>query len=233
MIGNKDQLMQEILDQENLRRAAFIKDADQSAGFKVQTFTIDLTTARTEFNAFPIGFPFKSIVFDQATDPSAIVKVKFNSNDAGVSTQLFKDNASVSTNRMFSKAFLYWDAQPGVTINVTVYIDSEYSSGSLINSGTITIGGGLALKDGTTFAAAPVTLAAATAAVLLAAATDRVGTIQNKTGASIWVGGATVTDSGATIGEEIEPNGVFKWRNDAALYGYSVAGGIVYTRSET
>lgn len=219
--------MAAFLKEVNEQRSAYIKEADQSAGFIVQTFrSVDLSTAAAEFSpGLVIGFPFKSIVFENASSDSVRVKCKFNSNDSGVSYQTYGDNASVRTDKMFSKAFLFWDAQPGETIDITVYVNSDYFSGALKNSGGVSVPDGVFINEGATFTAAVTSIPSGTATLVFAASTTRrKGRIQNFGSVSIWVGASTVTDTGANRGEEIPAGGSFDWNSAAALYVYQNSG---------
>lgn len=218
------------LKEVNSQQSAFIKEADQSAGFIAQTYrNVDLSTAAPEFlPGLIIGFPFKSIVFENASSDSVRVKCKYNSNDAGVSFQTYGDNASVKTDRMFSKAFIFWDAQPGETIDITVYLTADYFSGSLKNSGGVSVPDGVYLNDGSAFTASLVSVANATATQVFGVnANRRLGVIQNNTAVSMFVGSSAVTGSGATMGEEIPAGGRFEWRSAAALYAYQSSGGAL------
>lgn len=224
------QKMAEFLEDINSQRSAYIKEADQSAGFIVQTFrAVSLTTASSEFSpGLIIGFPFKSIVFENASSDSVRIKCKFNSNDQGVSFQTYGDNASVRTDKMFSKAFLFWDAQAGETIDITVYVNADYFSGALKNSGGVSVPDGVFRNDGSLFDADLVAIANTTAVEIFPAdTTRRYGIFQNNTGTSMFVGDATVTNAGATIGQEVPAGETFEWYSSAACYVYQASGGSV------
>lgn len=216
-------LLDQINEQENTRRAAYIKYANENAAFEVQTFVLDLSTARTENNPFVIGFPFKSIVFEEASDNTVSVNCKFNSNDAGVSVQKYKDNASVVTDRIFSKAFISHAAQSGKSIRVTVYLNAKYESGALINSGTVNV------TTPTTATLTNPALSATTATLLAAssASTKRVTVFNNDT-ETLFVGFAnTITNSGATSGIPVPAGASIEFENQSAVWGYSVGGASV------
>lgn len=219
----------ETLRQLNQFQKDAIEEARQSGGFKVQTYLIDLTTAKTEQDPFIIGFPFKSIAFENATADSVSVNCKFNSNDQGVSSQVYKDNAVVKTDKMFSGAFLYWSAQSGQSIRVTVYLDSEYTTGSLKNSGTIAVSGitnPVIADDPNTMVITNPVIAAATAVKIVTGATaNRKIYIENNDTEDIYLGpDNTVTNSGATKGITVPMGLTYQDDFKGDVWAYSVGG---------
>lgn len=213
----------------NDERSALIYNAAVNNPFQVQSYTLDLTTARDVSNPFIINFPFKCIAFKSATDLSTNVDVKFNSFDSGLSSVNFKDNDNLSSDVMFDSAYITHSAQSGKSIVVYIFVSSKFTSGSFLNSGTVTVSNPTTLVGPTR-----VVLSAATATIIAPATTARrQATIQNKTGASLYVGDSTVTNSGATEGIEMVNGAVMYYANTAALYGYSVAGGNVNRLEET
>ena len=209
---------------------ARIADQISNQDFKVQRIDIDLSTARTRGAPFRIGFPFKSIFVQSATDVYAEVSMVLGSIDSFQSAFTIKMNSSLKVDYPVPQAFLYWEAQSGKTMTIIAFVDAEFSSGSQIS----VTGGGVSIIEGSSITGpTQVVLSAATAAAIAPADTLRkVATLQNKTGADLYIGGSTVTNSGATEGIKIEPDAIFYWRNTAALYGYSVAGGNVHRLEE-
>lgn len=219
----------ENLRQYNQFQKDAIEEARQTGAFKVQTYLIDLSTAKTEQDPFIIGYPFKTIAFENATADSVAVSCKFNSNDQGVSAQVFKDNAVVQTNKMFSGAYLFWSAQSGQSIRVTVYVDSEYSTGSLKNSGTIAVSGITApvvIDDPNTLTITNPAISAATATKIVTGSTaNRRVYIENNDTEDVYVGADnTVTNSGATKGFTIPMGMVYEDEFKGDLWLYSVGG---------
>ena len=219
----------ENLRQYNQFQKDAIEEARQTGAFKVQTYLIDLSTAKTEQDPFIIGYPFKTIAFENATADSVEVSCKFNSNDQGVSAQVFKDNAVVQTNKMFSGAYLFWSAQSGQSIRVTVYVDSEYSTGSLKNSGTIAVSGittPVVIDDPNTLTITNPAISAATATKIVTGSTaNRRVYIENNDTEDVYVGADnTVTNSGATKGFTIPMGMVYEDEFKGDLWLYSVGG---------
>lgn len=219
------------LKEVNSQQSAFIKEADQSAGFIAQTYrNVDLSTAASEFApGLIIGFPFKSIIFENASSDSVRVKCKYNSNDAGVSFQTYGDNASVKTDRMFSKAFIFWDAQPGETIDITVYLTADYFSGSLKNSGTVSVAeivDPVVIDKGNVRTITNPVIAATTATqVVVSSAGIRKIKIFNDDTETIYIGGdSTITDLGATKGEPLPAGLVWETECVDDVWIYSVGG---------
>lgn len=117
-----------------------IYGGNDESPFVAQTFTIDLSTARDISNPYVIGFPFKTIsIKGAATDSTSTVNLITNKNDSGISAIPLIVNDVLNTNTIVSKGFLSWSAQSGKTITVTVFLHANYSSGSLVNSGSSTI----------------------------------------------------------------------------------------------
>lgn len=218
-----------ILDKFNEIQRARIFEGNTQRPFSVQKMTIDLTTARLSTQPYKIGFPFKSLYVQTATDVYATVNVKLLTQDSSQSSFPMKLNDSFNNEFPIAEAYLDWDAQAGKTITLIFFLDSEFRSGSQIS----VTGGGVSIVDGSSILLGTVTLAAATAAVIAPADSLRkVATIQNKTGAVLYVGDSSITNGGATEGINIQPDGIITWRNTGALYGYSVAGGKVQRTEE-
>lgn len=198
-----------------------IYGGNDESPFVAQTFTIDLSTAKSEQDPFIIGFPFKTIVIKgAATDSTSTINVKFNKNDSGISTVPMIVNDVLNANVINAKAFLSWSAQAGKTITVIVYLHANYSSGSLVNSGSVSVSPSSGFK-----ALANPALGAATAAVLIASnVLAKRRTLQNNDTASIWIGPSNVTNAGATRGIELLTGSSTEISSSAAIYGYSVAG---------
>lgn len=192
--------------------------------FSVQVVQLDLGTAKTRAQAQRIGFQFKSIRVESATDVNANVQVIFGGNDALQSPTTMKQNDSLVLGQAVPEAYIYWTAQTGKTMTLVCFVDAEFRSGSQISVS----GGGVSINDGTSVAATTrVTLAATTAAIIVPANTSRKNClVQNNSGADLYLSGASsVTNTGATRGIKIPDGAIYEYRNTAALYGYSVAGG--------
>lgn len=223
--------MREILNQQNtqaiLNMADQIKKASIYEGttqkpFEVQSVTINLDSARLFTDPYPISFPFKSVYVSAASDVSATLNLIPQTQDSYQSAIPFKLNDSWSVDNPIAKAFLNWTAQTGKTITLHFFIDSEFRSGSQISQ----TGGGVSINDGSSFTTSRVTLTAATATSVLATDSSRKQcNIQNNTGADVWFGNASVSNTGANLGQKVSAGGILTWRNTAALYAFSVAGG--------
>jgi hypothetical protein len=223
MAIDKNQLRQ-ITKAAYVPRAAEILDSATNNPFQLQKFVLTLTTAKTEQDPFIIGFPFKGILMKAGSDNLTNVNVKFNKNDQGIDMVNMVTNDAINSEHMFSSAYISWPAQSGKTITVYVFVDSSFQSGSLINSGTVTTS-----LPSTVTGPTQVALSATTATIIIPAnAANRVTTLQNKTGADLYVGGSTIgAVGGANEGIKIPADGIIYHSNTAALYGWSVAGGNV------
>lgn len=216
-------------ESQRLQNARLLEGSTQRP-FNVQTLTLELDTAKLDTSPLKIGFPFRTIFVRSATDSSVNANLRIGSRDSIQGSIPLYQNDVLEFPYPVAEAYLDWSAQSGKTMQLVFLIDGSFRIGSLLSN----VAGGVAIIDGSSFSASVVSLAAATATEIFAASSSRkLGTIQNNSGASIWIGDSTVTDSGATVGYEIQPGATFYWRNAAPCYGYSVAGGDIYTSTES
>lgn len=196
----------------------------------VQIIPLDLGSERLETDPYRIGFPFKSIFFQDATDVYVEISVKLGSRDSQQSSFSMKQNDSFYNSFPITEAYLHWDAQPGKTATLVIFTQSEFKSGSQIS----VTGGGVSIVDGSSLSGPTQVVLAATIAGIIAPADPlrKKATLQNKTGGDLYLGGSTVTNSGATEGIKLPNDSIFYWQNTGALYGYSVAGGNVHRLEE-
>lgn len=190
--------------------------------FDVQSVTLDLSTARLSTSPFRVGFPFKSVYISAATDVLANINMLPNTQDSFQSSVPFKLNDSWTRSEPLSEAYFYWSAQSGKTITIHFFVDSEFRSGSQIS----VTGGGVSIVEGSSFTTTRVDLTAATATAVLASdSTRKTCSIQNNTGADVWFGGSSVSNTGTNLGLKVAAGATFIYKNTSALYAYSVAGG--------
>lgn len=207
----------------SLKRSSEIRRNSDLNPVKVIRVSIDLTTARSEGNPFPVKFPFSSLRVEAATDSLTNCQLSLGS-DAGLQMQNYSKlvlNDSMEFDDTINAAFLTWSAQSGKTMTLVFYVDCKFRSGSQLSLNA----GGVSISEGSAFAQAIVSLTADRAVEIFSSNANRkVGQFYNDSGASIWVGGSSVTNTGSTKGFEILPGEKFFWKNSSALYGYSVAG---------
>lgn len=216
-----------ILDMADQLRKAKIFEGSTQKPFEVQSMTFDLATARLSTDPFPVKFPFKSIYIPTATDVLATVSMIPQTRDSYQSAVPLKQNDSWVIEDGISEAFFYWPAQAGKTITLLFFVSSEFRSGSQIS----VTGGGVSIVDGSTITGPTrVTLAATTATIIAPSlSTRKKCTMQNKTGADLYIGGATIgAVGGVNEGIKIPNDGIIYWQNTGALYGWSVAGGNIH-----
>ena len=198
--------------------------ADQSATrpFSVQQIVLDLSTACDRTQPYRIGFPFKSLFVQDASDVFANVSCVLGSNDSLQSPFKLKHNASIEMDHPVNEAFLFWEAQAGKSMTLIAFVEARFRTGSQISVS----GGGVSINDGSTATLSSATLAATTATEIAAADTQRKkASIYNDTGDTLYLGpDNTVTDS---TGIPLADGNIIYWQNTAALYGYSVAGGDI------
>lgn len=210
---------------------ARVRDLQSNPQSLFQRLSLDLTTAKTEANALKIGFGFKCIYVELATDTSTLVSFKPSVRSQNVSYLQLGRKDVIDFDHRIDGGFLFWSAQAAKTMTLVFILEASFKSGSQISQNS----GGVSINEGSAVGApTAVTLAAATAAAILPSDLDRkVSTLQNNTGADLWVGSATVTNAGATMGIKIASGQTLVWKNTAALYGYSVAGGTVNYMTES
>lgn len=212
-----------IIKAEATLAAAQLYKADINSSPRVQKITLNLATAQADDNPLQISVPFKCIAVKNATGGTGSVRVKFDRNDSGLSLFTMDNNDIITNDSIFDKAFLSWDAQSGKTIDVYLFLDSEYKSGSLINSGTIAISPSSALAQGS------VTTVATTNVTVVAQNTLRKRVhVSNNTGDDIWIKGAA---TGTTIGRLIPSGESQVFETTAAIVAYpllSATDGISY-----
>lgn len=211
-----------IVQQSNLISRAWIADQIAQRPFSVQIETIDLNTAVLETNPKILRGQFKSIYVQEASDVNVYVNVKLGSRDSTQSAFKMRANDSISMSQPMNEMYLHWPAQSGKTLTLVKFTDVQFQSGSQVSIA----GGGVAILTGTTVTGpTTVTLIAATQGIIIPANTSRKQvTLQNKTGADLYIGGSTLI---STEGIKVSADGLIVWTNTAALYGYSTGGGDV------
>lgn len=188
---------------------------------EVQAVTIDLTTARLSTDPMQLGFPFRSFVVVSATDSNVSVNLKLSTQDTYQSAVPLKRGSALTLPYPVRKGFLHWDAQTGKSITILFLVTGEFKTNilDLVNSGGVTI------SDGTSFTTSVVSLTASTATQLFPSDTSRkTASWVNDTGADVWVGNSSVSNSGANKGFRVAAGATFNYRNTAALYAYSIGG---------
>lgn len=224
-----DQIVRRVLADALLKQDAEVFRGSTEQPFEVQVINLDLTTARTPENPYPIRFPFKSVFVRTATDSTVSVDLRVQTQDSYQGKASLKLNDSLIFGQQQASAFLSWEAQSGKTVSLIFFVSAEFRSGSQVSQ----TAGGIAIIDGSSFTQSVVALTAATATQIVAQDTTRKQlTIVNETGSDVWLGASTVVNTGASRGLKLVTGGVYIWRNTAALYGYSVGGGDVQLTSE-
>lgn len=215
-----------IFDAQKELRAAEIGAVAAQRPKEVQRIRLFLDEKTTEASAYFYSGAFRSLLVERVSDGSAEVYFKPNQNTSDQSFMTLKQRDSWKISTPVSSGYFFWNAQPGKWVDIVIFYDSEFSSGSYAQVSS----GGVAITEGDS-AQTPVsiTLAATTVTQILPANSARVtATLQNKTGSDLFIGGSTtLSNTGASEGIIVSNGAVVKWRNKGALYGYSVAGGKI------
>ena len=189
-----------------------------------QLYTVDLSTAATESNPFEISFPFKSLWVYSATDTDANANLHLHSKKIpnirhGIP---IKKNWSANFPATVATAYLTFAAQTGKYLYIVVQRGGSIDPGLTIsqNSGGVTISEGSAASLRTSTG---LTLTGGAASIISPADTSRnTETLENHTGATLYLGDANVTGpAGAYPGITFAPGDKFVWKNTAALYAYN------------
>lgn len=207
---------------------AAIFDGSTQKPFSCRPVTFNLSTAATVGAAAVVGFPFKSFWVASATDVNVSVNFLPDASDQFDSTQTFNGGIPIKYNDTWaseypkSKGFFTWSAQTGKSITIIFFVDSIFTPGQQVSVN----GGGVSISEGSSFTTTRVDLTAATATLALASdSLLKVAQIQNNTGAEVWFGNSSVSNTGANLGIRVPAGSIFVWKNSSALYAYSVAGG--------
>ena len=223
---NKDvaaAILQDAVDK--LRAGIYVGNTQKP--FKVQKVVVPLDTAKLETAPLKFNFPFRTLYIQEATDSSTVIKFKPGAQDSYQSDFNMRSNDSWSDNDPTTEAIFFWDAQPGKSITLVFFVDSEFRSGRQVSvqSGGVIVSEGVVVE-----ATTRVVLSPATATIIAPANPDRVMClIENATGSDLFISGAnTLTDSGSNRGIKIASGDYYTHKNTAVLYGYSTLGGNVH-----
>ena len=181
-----------------------------------------LDTAVSEFNPKFVGFNFRQAVIIDASDANATVSFKSSRDETNDAIPM-KQNSRIRSAKLYTKeANIYWEAQSGKWVDILYIVRGEFDSGRNLSIN----GGGVSLNDGSSFSNSLISLSAATATEIASSNLNRkVSYIQNHTGADLYYGDSSVTNSNKY--SKVAAGGMIEWRNTTTLYGYSVAGGDV------
>lgn len=217
-----DQILSRLVE---LRGAQSFRDSTQKP-FGVQVIPIDLSVARDESNPFTLKLPYKSLYVESATDLNTTVFFRPTTIDSFQGSMRLRDNDGWATNNVVNEANFHWEAQPGKSMRIVLLVDSEFRSGSF----AVQLSGGVRVSEGASYQPqARVTLLASTADIVIPANAARsVCTLENNTGADIFLGDINVATSGDDRGIRLPPGGLLNWKNTSALYGISASGGDVH-----
>lgn len=217
------------LDSARALDEAAIFEGNTQKPFGIQSVTLDLSSEKLETSPYKINFPFKAIYIQDTTDSNVGISFKPNTQDSFQSPIILGQNDCLNFDEPLSGGNFFWDAQASKTITIVFLVNGEIRSGKLVS----VTSGGLVISEGTSFSTSVVTLVGATPTVVASSDSTRtVSTIQNNSAAPIWVGGSSVSSTGANLGIQVGIGQSIQWKNTAALYAYSAAGGDVLVMNE-
>lgn len=224
-----DQEVALLLQSADIIKRARIADGLSQRPASIQPIPLDLSVEKLASQPYKVNFPFTSVYVQDTTTESVEIFMRPGSDDSNQGSIKLRRGDVFTSENPIPNAYLHWAPQIGLSATLIFFVDSKFESGSQITS----LSGGVNLSDGSILGGPQkITLAATTATEIIpASATNIVTTLQNKTGGDLWIGDSSVSNTGATEGIKIPNDGIIYWRNQAALFGYSVAGGsITYMR---
>jgi len=214
------------------QRNADIRQNIQGREALLKKVYIDLSTARDKNNALKISIPFKSVVVEQASDPSAVVNLVLGDNNlsAIADSKQLKQNDSFQFESTVSSAYLWWDAQSGKSLYLVFATTGNFFTGSQLStiSGGVTTSDGASVNDtglGASSNASSITIASSATLILPQDLNRKVAELYVN-GGDIMIGGSAVTTGKGVPRLNGER---FEWRNTAALYGILVNGAPIVT----
>lgn len=212
------------------KKSAFLNFSQKDRPVQGHRIVIDLGESYTKDRPMEINTSFRSIFIESATDVNSEVFLRPITKEESQPIITFHARDSWAIDYQIPKCFLHWDVQPGKTMTLVFFPDSEFRSGSQISVNS----GGVSLNDGASLIHNDVITLPATTPTLIAPVNfaRKVSNIQNDTGGELFVGGSTVSDSGLKKGIGYPHGAVITWRNTSALYAYSVSGGAVIRLDE-
>lgn len=190
---------------------------------------LDLTNARTAVNPYKIGFPWKSIFVEDASDSLVEVRLSVHVNDQFNmdNYKVLNFNSQFKSQYQISAGFLTWDAQPGKSMTLILFTDIDFDSGrtiSVASGGTAVVWGDSHVQTNPTITNTP--------SMILPADADRKGAyIQNYGAVSVYVGptnlvttGLPYSPSNTNKGIEIPVGASFWYASTGELWCVGFAG---------
>lgn len=220
-----------LLERGQKQQAAELRRSGDDQPFNFQRFRILLDNARVEGSEYEIKIPCKSIYIENASDPSAVVQVSFNSRNTvqGQNYIQMQQRDSISFSDIKSSVIIKNTAQASQWVDIVIALDAEIKSGRNIsvNSGGVSINGGSSRDTsglGSAGTASSVTVTT-TATMILPQDSNRKGALLY-VDADVRVGDSAVT---ATTGVLIVAGSYISDNNTAALYAITASGTATVT----
>ncbi len=137
----------EIINNNSIVDQAAIDLAQSDAPSIIQRVTFDLSTAKTVGNMFKVGFAFKSMYVETATDSATEVEFRpFNASSGNDFFPLTK-NGVLNFDKPVKNAFFKWDAQAGKSMTIIFLLNGHFRPGSTIAEGAASVDGNSILMN--------------------------------------------------------------------------------------
>lgn len=174
---------------------------------------VDHQTLNEEGNKFRL--PFKSFWVQDVSDLSLIAEIKVNSKGDQGDGLVVKKNLTIGFEYPVAGATFKWPQQAGKWFIVVYAHNTEIRPGFV----DIQLNGKISTTDGSTVSQDKGSVSSTPNPVFLASTTRVVGTIQNNTGVTIYLGTAANVAHAEYKKKciRIANGGIFQWRNASAL----------------
>lgn len=131
MLKFSEEQARQIVESAEIINKARISDAQTDAPVFSTKITIPLDVARSVGDMFPIGFPFKGVFVESATDTSVKVDLRaYNNDDKENSVIPLGLNDVYNHDFSISRAYLTWEAQPNKSVTLIFINQGKFESGS-------------------------------------------------------------------------------------------------------
>lgn len=208
------------------KKLAYVNHIQKDKPKLTERVIVDLGVSIQENDPRLVEYAFKSVFVEKATDTGCLLYLRPISKESHQPFFQMQLRDSWSQSYQVPRAFLHWPQQPGKTMELVFFADSEFRSGSQIS----VTSGGVSVTEGVAFIDSSQVLAAGAQATIFAQNSSRtVSTFLNNTGSTVRVG----LNPSAVNGWPVEAGAIFEWRNTAELKAYSAAGGTIYKMEET
>lgn len=121
-----------IVEDQKFGDNAYVQNAQNNAPSAIRKVTVSLTTGNDDGNLFKVGFPFKCVYVDSATDSSTEILMKPFSDSMNNDYIPLRKNAVLTFDRSINECYLKWSAQTGSEITLYFLTDAKFETGNTL-----------------------------------------------------------------------------------------------------